>query len=609
MPRSSDRAARLAALAFAAAAAVLGTLVLSDDPDMFHHLAMGRTIVQSGFPRTEPFLFSHRGEPFGAPPYWLGSVVIYLWHAAFGTAGLSLLPALVGGVIATLLLLDSAPRGALHRWTTLAAAAAPIALALETYRYRAVARTEIFSAAFLAFAMWALRRHEEGRSRALLAFPLVALLWTNVHPATLVALVPLAIFAVVGAAERLLRRALRVAPGESPSWRSLGIAAGVLAAALAARAVTPTPVNPVLTAARFAFAALRVGGGSGDVAMANAVRVVGEMQGGGLALLRTPVGALLGLAAISFVLRPRAIRPRELVTVAVFAVLPFQAVRFAMFFAIVAAPITARNLGAAVAALPLRTGRLPARAIAAALLAALALATLPLGALAPQIRFGAGLAHGVFPIRGTDYLRALRFEGRVFNTFQLGGYLEWAGLSPFQDGRAGTSAEDTPAAIAGPTQRWLFEALDARYRFDALLVTYSVEDPASAARYGIFDPDPGRWALVAFDDASLLYLRRDGRYAGEAARDEFRIVAPAIAAAALPAPDLAAMAELSRSVREAPDCFRCRYWLGETALSLGRPVEALAAVSAVVPRACGDERKILEDLSARAGARLSPARP
>jgi hypothetical protein len=611
-PRAGALPSRLgaAALLVAAIAGFAGTLVPSDDPDMFHHLAMGREILRSGLPETEPFLFPHRGEATGTPLHWLGSVAVYGAHAALGEVGLSILPAVVGALLAIVLLLDAAPRGARHGWATLAAAAGPVALALETYRYRAVARPEIFSAVLLAFAMWAIRRHEEGRSRALLALPVLVLLGTNLHAGAAVALVPLAVHVATGAAHRLGRRALRLAP-RGPAWRAIGVAVAVLAAATLASAASPSAASPVAVAVRFALATLRIGGsgGAADPAIAGAVASVGELQGGGLALFRTPVGALLVLTALSFLPRPREIRLRELLTFAAFAVLPFHAVRFAMFLAIVAAPIAARNLGVAVAALPARAGRVPVRAAAAAALAAGAVATLPLGALAPHIRFGAGLTHGAFPVRGTEYLRALGVEVRIYNTFELGGYLEWAGLSPFQDGRGGAFPADEAAARAGPTQRWLFADLDRRYRFDALLVTYPAGNPFSAARFGIYDPDPGTWALVAFDDAALLYLRRDGRHAAAASRDEYRFVRPADPVAPVPADAPAeTLRDLRRSVREAPDCWRCRYWLGEVALAASRPEEALETATPILARAYGDERELFRSIVARASAQAAVAR-
>jgi hypothetical protein len=339
------------------------------------------------------------------------------------------------------------------------------------------------------------------------------------------------------------------------------------------------------------------------VAVANAVALVEEMRGGGIELLSTPVGALLALSAVGFVVRGSRVRPAELVTVAAFAVLPFHAVRFAMFFAIVAAPIAARNLGEPFAAW---AGGLaaPARTAATAAVAALALGALPLGRLAPHLRLGIGVQHRAFPERGVEALRALGFSGRLYDTLHFGGFLQWSGFAPFQDGSLSTSASDTPGAIAGPTHWALFAPLDARYRFDALLIAYPADDPRTGAGLGVYDPPPETWALVAFDDAGLLYLRRDGKYAARAAAAEYTSVSPTHPALPMPPPDPAAtLRELRRSVQEAPGCFRCRYWLAAVALETGSPAEALAALSPAIPRALPGEREAFEALAAAASAR------
>jgi hypothetical protein len=597
-----------------AGVAFLATLVRSDDPDMFHHLALGREVLRLGWPpAAEPFLYPLRGQTTGPLPYWLGSLVIYGSHAAFGEAGLSFLPAAVGAALAVVLLLDAAPRGGPHRLASLACAALPVALALETYRYRAVARTEIFSALLLAVTMWAIRRFEDGRPRALLVVPALAVLWTNLHPATALALAALAVVVAAGAAQAILHRATgRLLPG-TPTWRQLATAAAVGVATALASLVTPSPANPLRAALSFAAATLGLDGGraaGADGALANALAAAGELRGGGAALWGTPAGVLVALTAASFLLRPRAIRPRELLTFAAFAALPFEAVRYAVFAAIVAAPIAARNLAGAVAALPARPGGVPLRGAAAAALAIAALASAPLGAQAPHIRFGAGLAPGAFPVRGVDYLEAARFEGRLFNTFHLGGYLEWRRVGPaFQDGRGGTLPEDAAGAIAGPLDPVRFAGLDGRYRFDALLLAYPDPSTAPLAAMGVFDPDAATWALVAFDDGGLLYLRRTGRYAELAARDAFRSVAPASPEFVRPPPDLpAALAELRRSVAEAPGCLRCRFFLGEVALAAGLPEEAAAAVAPALAQARGEDREVLASVAARAAETIRRTR-
>ncbi len=606
------RALAIAALAIACAA-FAGTLVLSDDPDMFHHLALGREIVRVGLFSDERLVFPTMGRPAGVAPYWLGSVAIYLWHALLGDGGLSVLPAALGALLSFLLVADAAPRGRGHSALTLAAAALPVALALETFRYRAVPRPEVFGAVLLAWTMWAIRRFEDGRSRALLAFPAVAILWTNLHPSTAVALVPVALLVLSSAAGRALARFRPVLHDALP-WRRIATAAAILGAAVLATWIRPGFASPLGFAVRFVLTTLGFGDATaGDPALRNIARTVIEMQGGGVALWISPVGALVALSVLSFVANRRALRLREVLTVAAFAVLPFAAVRFALFFALVAAPIAARNLGAALARVPGSVGRLPVRGLAAAACALAALASLPLGARAPHVRFGSGIAYEMFPVRAADFLEAAGFEGRIFDTFHLGGYLEWRRVGPpYQDGRGGAPPEDAPGATTGPLDRAAFAPLDERYRFDALVLAYPSVDPEMGRLVGpaAFAPDETRWALVAFDDGGLLYLRRDGRYAQLAARQEFRLASPANPFLLSTAPELlpGVLAELRRAAYEAPRCVVCRYLEAEVALAAGFAGEASSAAAAALPLAYGPARSALESVAGRAALALSTGR-
>jgi hypothetical protein len=559
-------------VAAAAVAAFAATLVEIDDPDTFHHLALGREIALHGLPTAEPFLYPLRGAATMPAPYWLGSLGIYGFVALLGERALAFLPALVGAAIVAVLVLDALQRDRPPTWAAAAGAALPIALAVETMRYRAVARPELFAVLFLSVTMWSLRRLEEGRPRLLLAFPALALLWGNVHPSTLAGIVPIAVFAACGGAAIVASRALRRRLPYAPPPRQVALAAAVAAAGLAASFANPSPSNPVREAARFAFSALRLGegGAGGGAALESVTRFADEMQGAGWLVWTSPAGALIALAALSFALRGRAPRPHELVTVALFAWLPFGAVRFALLFAVVAAPIAARNLADALQELPERARGLPLRATAAAALAVLAAASAPLGMQASHIRFGTGLVRGAFPVRGADYLAAIRFDGRIFNTFHLGGYLAWRRAAyPFQDGRGLVPPGEAEAAMMGPANPVTFAALDAKYRFDAVLVTVPTMSPgfaqalAASGRTDDWVLDRRIWSLVAFDDGGLLYLRRDGRCAAQAARDEYRVAVPA-SPSALPAPDLrVAIAEYRRSLAEVPSCLRCRRALAE----------------------------------------------
>jgi hypothetical protein len=160
-------------------------------------------------------------------------------------------------------------------------------------------------------------------------------------------------------------------------------------------------------------------------------------------------------------------------------------------------------------------------------------------------------------------------QARVWNALPAGGYLEWRlpGARVYQDGRHAWPPGEAEAALAGPADRTRFAALDERWRFDALVAGYppSQGEPRPGQP---FDPaaDRSRWALVAFDDGGLLYVRRDGALAAMAAR-EYQEAAPAGA----PAPQRlldpgrrdALELEYRRALAERPACAVCKagLWL------------------------------------------------
>jgi len=216
----------------------------------------------------------------------------------------------------------------------------------------------------------------------------------------------------------------------------------------------------------------------------------------------------------------------------------------------------------------------------------------------PAAGFGVAFATGAHPVRATAYLRAIGFRGRLFNRFETGGYLEWTlGLPIFQDGRGLLKPEDAGAALMEAGHLTAFEQLDRRYRFDALLLGRPELNEAMVAlsqRLGAdrdLAADRGKWALVAFDDAGLLYLRRDGPYGGLVARDEYRFAIPANPLLperyADPALQPGLIADLGRATAEAPWCRTCRLQLGWALAQAGRHGE----VAAVVAPALGGPRE------------------
>lgn len=588
----SRRALGLVLLGGAAIAFVAGVVEVHD-PDMFHHLALGREIARGGLPAQEPFLYPLRGATTGPPSYWLGSLAIHGWHALLGDGGLALLPALLGAIAFAVLLLDASPRSGRHGLLTLAAAALPLALALAAFRHRATARPETFGLVFLAFTLWAVRRLEDGRTWPFAALPALALVWANVHPSVLAGLAIAALFVAVGVALRLAARvAGKELPG-TPTRGQLAAAALVLALSAAATLANPSASSPLRSALAFAASVVFPAGGApaafggGETVLPYLRALVKEMRPPTLADWAQPHGILLALAAGSFLLRGRRIRPRDAVTFAVLAVLATRSLRFMILFSIVSAPFAARNLGEALAALPRVAWRLPLRASlgCAASAGAAALLAAQLLFPAPGLAFGTGLRRGAYPVRAADYLQAIGFRGRVYNAFAFGGYLAWRGIAPYQDGRGLLPEGGEEASLLGPAAGARFDALDREYRFDALVLERPEPVPGAppVATSGDWIVDGARFALVAFDDGGLLFLRRDGAHAERAARDAYGKARPAYAAYRWePAEVPQILEEYRRSVREAPACVVCRYFQGAAALAAGRPEEALEASGAAL---------------------------
>lgn len=590
----------IAAALLGAVAVFAGTIQWLHDPDMFHHLALGREVATNGLQQGEPFLLPFLGQPLGPPPYWLGSLVLFGWQSLFGLGGMAFLPPIAVALIFLVSLDAAAPEEDAHTPLTLLAALLPLALAVTTLRARATARPEIFALLFLALVGWLLQHRRGDFSRTSALLPLIFLVWGNAHPSSSAGLAILFLHLL-----STLATNVRLAGSGRPlrsEARSLKRWAVVVAACIAASFLTPSPANPISIGVEFIsslFSGAGSGGGPGDgggVSAAAAVRMlVHEMAPARLGDIGRPWALLLGLTLILMALRWRQTRMWEWGALLAFAALTIQATRFSAFLVVVCAPISARLLGDVVSTLPERLGRVSPRRIASSVLAVAAVAHVAVVDRPGATGYGLGLWPKAFPVRGADYLEQIGFDGRLFNTFHFGGYLEWRGIRGiYQDGRGMFQDGTVEASMVGPSNARVFEPLDEHMRFDALLVAYPTPDEeaqragaaVTRALFGDSDwaADRRTWALVAFDDGGLLYLRRDGRYAEQAARDEFRIATPANGSAPswlIPA----LLSEYRRSMTEGPACTRCRTLFATFALAAGRPAEAAEALSPALPLA------------------------
>jgi len=502
-----------------------------DDPDAWTHLALGREMVErGGLPEREPFIV-----PSAALPYhnteWLFDVVFYLAAATGGLAGVVLLKAAVVTAAVAILwrhgrLSVSATADPVLRLFLPAAVLLPMALVM---RHRFVERPDIALMVFLAATIYALDAYVvEGRRRWLYALPLMQVVWVNVHPSAIVALVPFgAVLGTAGLAWAARRwRGWTLSESASPAQARVVGVVGVVV--LAASLVNPHGLDALTLPFQLV-----------DMTWFRAE--IGELQAPRPEENPAPF-ILAALLVAALALAGRRLPPAKVLLIVPFAYLGLSANRFVFLLALVGGPVLVKAL--AVGLQTVSATRLVRAAAVASLIVAVAstavasLAVAGVGPAAePRKQPGLGRNDAHVPEGALRYLDAQGVEGPILNSFHWGGYITWRDFPRRRvlvDGRGYLP----PGVIEEMAFARVYPAHLARlremYGFDVALLSYPrysghrIEDVIGAdADQGLTSPD---WALVYWDDLALVYLRRTAHLAAIIERDAYRYVRPSRAA-------------------------------------------------------------------------------
>ncbi len=554
-----------------------------EDSDAWTHLALGRLIAGlRGFPSHEVLSYPSVAMPF-YDTEWLFDAGLYLVWAASGFAGVVLLKAVVLALVAWILwrdaILSDEPVDALRP----VLAASVVLGVMLSIRHRFVERPDLGLMLFIACTILALRAWLVQGRRWLWGLPLVQAVWVNVHPSAIVVAGPFAAAVAGTLADRWLSR--RYAPTGSasdPLQRDGRIRTILVVFVLVVLAsfLNPYGVDALTLPFRLATTPWLT-------------QEIGELQRPTLSEHPAPY-VLAALLVVTFLARGRRASIVDLLLVAPFAWLGFSATRFVFLFAIVAAPVAARNLAALAGWLPSGAARRVALPVAALLLAGdLVLGGLALAGRGPFAEsrkvFGVGVDERHAPERALAYLDRIGAEGRIFNAFHWGGYVAWRDFprrSAIVDGRGYVPPDLVEEIHFARVYPGHLARLAKTYGFDAAVVEYPtytgvrIED--------VVGPDADRaltspeWALVYWDDVALVYLRRGGRFHAAIERDEYRRVKPANGAPGLmrtlASRDAwpAVRAELARNVAETGSSAGATL-LGFGRLEMGDPDGAIAA--------------------------------
>jgi hypothetical protein len=451
------------------------------DPDTYLHIAVGRWIIEH---RTVPHYGIFSGTMPQAPwvaHEWLGAVLLAWLFDTFGWAGLVVVTAFCVAAVEAMLL-----RQLLYSLLPVHAMIAT-ALAVTLVIPHVLARPHVLTlpilVAWVAGLVWA--RSEDRAPRAWLAALMV--LWANLHGGYLFGL---------GLAGLLAAEAVLLAP----DWRTRRQAAGGWAffGALAVGAALLTPYGVAglllpfrLTGMSFAMGQL-VEWRSPDFQSFEALELwlaVVLFVGFALGWRLPPTRLLMLLLLLHMALQHR--RHGELVgLVAPLLLAPALAPQLRALTAGRSAGPVDRGLAELAKRASLR-----GVALAAAVLAAVSAAVLQGTAARPDV---------AMPRAALAVAEAAHVTGPVLNDYGFGGYLIFAGIPPFIDGRAELYGDEF---IKRYVQAMLLESDELPKLLHQYGIAWTLIAPERPAAR-LLDHLPG-WRRLYADDVAVVHVRTD----------------------------------------------------------------------------------------------------
>ena len=554
--------------------ACLASLALTRtyDYDAWIHLTFGRLIWNlKAIPATEPFTPAMAGKPFSYSS-WLFGLIYYGAYHFFAGYGVVLLKTASILAIFGIVLKD-----ALLPCRNRILAAAVLMVVAVCMRIRFVERPDTFLLIFLPYSIMALNIYlREGDRRYLYLLPLVHMLWANCHSSINLMFVPFAAVFVGGAASTLLARK-GVDAAVTLDGRQARFIGTIMVVSLLCALISPYGIHQFTAAAQF----LQLNVLKQEI---QELRQTTWMPGYRWFFI------LLAFTTASFPAAGKRFSLVDLVCLLPFVYLGFLSRRFVFIFAVVAAPILIRNLSFALQRLPQPSRRLCGAGAVAAVVWIAGWTAISLAGVGPWRiptavpGFGFNLA--LQPEGALRYMDANNINGRIFNYFPWGQYIEWRDAPrriPFVDGRGYL----TPELIEQFFSETDLDRLAEQYGIDAFLVSYPKPRPGSA---GVIDQDLGLsapgWVLVYWDDVALLYLKQGGKYDAIVQRDRYRLAKPANslkaveAAAGTPGLGNILIRELQRAQRESSSG-RAGIMLGYAYKLMGQNREAIATLLGV----------------------------
>lgn len=165
-----------------------GSYLFNGDGDLGRHITLGNYILQHGIPYTDIFSHTMAGR-YLVSHEWLAQILFGTFHRLMGLSGAVLLTAIIISITFTLVY-----REILRRNIHYLLALIITGIAAFTSLLHWLARPHIFTFLFTALWTYSLQKTVDAKSRNIWIFPLLMLVWANIHGAFISGFVILAAY-------------------------------------------------------------------------------------------------------------------------------------------------------------------------------------------------------------------------------------------------------------------------------------------------------------------------------------------------------------------------------------------------------------------------------
>jgi hypothetical protein len=470
---------------------------LPTDTDTWWHLKSGQLMWETGHVlRADPFSHTVAGKPW-VNHGWLVQILLWAVYQWLGLGGLALLLAATVTAAMALVYYQCEGRPFVAAFATLLAALASSVIWAM--------RPQIGSFLLAALVAYLLHRYKRtGNTRLLWLMPLLVAVWVNCHGGFVIAFILMGCYVVGEVLNRLL--------SPTSPQAALGPLAVAALASIPAVLLNPNTVKMI----PYAFQTVSIGPLQ-DFIQEWAAPDFHNLQFHPFIWLLLLTLAAMGLS------RKRA-DWTDLALVGVFGYMGLLAARNIALFALVATPVLARHAVEAIGDLALNPrlswlGALththppprPPRPLALlnALLLILVLggAGTKVGLDLARLREAAVWGQGL-PLDAAAYLSEHDLPGKMFNTYNWGGYLIWSlypGVPVFVDGRTDLYALNSQVLDDYATVHWVRpgwqQTLD-RYGVGVVITERT-------GLLGMMLTEAGGWESVYYDELAGIYIRQE----------------------------------------------------------------------------------------------------